>query len=74
MAMMPADLLGLEAADLVGRGHGGMSIFVGRLPRALTEGMRRKGCRLGAGRERSGAGGNTECDLQEISTFHASFL
>ncbi|MBR0797462.1 hypothetical protein JQ615_18905 [Bradyrhizobium jicamae] len=74
MAMMPVDLFRLEAADLVGRGHGGMGIPVDRLPYLLGERTGRKGCRLAARRKNRGADGDAECYHQEISTFHAGFL
>src|ERR1700730_7737913 len=52
----PPHFFGLEAIDLVARGHGGMHIFIGGRQPALTERLRRK--RRGL-RARSASGGCT---------------
>jgi hypothetical protein len=57
--MPPPHLFGLEAIDLVARGHGGMDIFIGGRQPALTGQLRRKGCGLRA-RGESGASSSTD--------------
>jgi hypothetical protein len=55
--MPPPHLFGLEAIDLVARGHGGMDIFIGGRQPALSGQLRRKGCGLRARGESDASSG-----------------
>ena len=72
--MMPADLFRLEVVDLVAGGDGRMSIRSRGQFCVFVEGMRREWRGLRTRCENRGARGNTKGDLEEIPTFHASFL
>ena len=73
MAVMPAHLLGLHAADLVARGDGRMRIASGRRACVVIERKRRERRGLRGRCERHRTGGDTEGDLQKIPAFHESF-
>ena len=73
VAMMPAYLLGLHAADLLGRGDGGMRFASRWCACILVEGKRRERRRLRRRSEGDGSGGDTEGHLQKIPAFHERF-
>lgn len=71
--VMPANLFGLQAPDLIGGGHGRMSILAGHRLCARVQRMR---CERGGPRTRCKSRdtcGNTESYSQEFPTFHVSF-
>jgi hypothetical protein len=68
--MPPPHFFGLEAIDLVARGHGGMDIFIGGRQPALTGQLRRKRRGLRARGEGGGSSGKSNSEFQKISALH----
>jgi len=68
--MPPPHFFGLEAIDLVARGHGGMHIFIGGRQPALTERLRRKRRGLRARSESGGSSGKSNGEFQKIPALH----
>jgi len=68
--MSPPHFFGLEAIDLIARGHGGMGIFIGGKLSALTERLRQKRRGLRARGKSGGSGRKSNGEFQKIPAFH----